>query len=269
MSVTKSIARAAALAALTLVAGTQAQAASLSQGFDNVANLPGWSLVNNSSPVGTTDWFQGDDGIFPAFSGADSSYIAANFNNTGATGTISNWLITPTLSFNNGDVVSFYTRTEPNSAFPDRLEVRFSNVGGADVGTTATSVGTFTQLLLSINPTLAVGGNPEGWTPYSATISGLSGATNGAIAFRYFVTDAGVSADNANYIGIDDVAIAPSDAAAVPEPGAWLMMVAGFGAVGVQRRRDMRRRSGQVVQWRTRQDSNLWPLPSEGSALSS
>jgi len=24
-----------------------------------------------------------------------------------------------------------------------------------------------------------------------------------------------------------------------------------------------------MVNWRTRQDSNLWPLPSEGSALSS
>ena len=25
----------------------------------------------------------------------------------------------------------------------------------------------------------------------------------------------------------------------------------------------------KAVDWRTRQDSNLWPLPSEGSALSS
>ncbi len=34
----------------------------LSEGFDNINTLvpAGWALINNSQPLGTTDWFQGD-----------------------------------------------------------------------------------------------------------------------------------------------------------------------------------------------------------------
>ena len=60
--------------------------ASFSEGFDDVNNLPGWYIQNNSDPVGVTSWYQGNDSVFPAHDGAPSAYIAANFNNTAGPG---------------------------------------------------------------------------------------------------------------------------------------------------------------------------------------
>ncbi|MBK7149288.1 MAG: choice-of-anchor J domain-containing protein [Bacteroidetes bacterium] len=60
-------------------------------------------------------------------------------------------------------------------------------------------------MLLDINPTLTTAGYPTAWTQYNVTISGLSGPTSGRLAFRYFVTGAGPSGSNSDYIGIDDV----------------------------------------------------------------
>jgi hypothetical protein len=219
-----------AVAAAALAFSFSASAASLVEGFD-VVPVAGWTTVNNSAPIGTTGYFQGNTTVFDAFSGAPNSYVGVNFQSGGGVAAISNWLITPTLSFSNGDVVSFYTRTVAGSPYPDRLQLRFSNVGGTNVGATPTSVGTFTTLLVDINPTLNAGGFPEDWTQFSATISGLGGPTSGAVAFRYFVTDAGPSGANSNYIGIDSFSITP-----VPEPTTWLLMGLGLGALALRRK---------------------------------
>jgi hypothetical protein len=219
----------AAAALATPLAG----AATLAEGFTSTttaAPLPtGWTAVNNSDVLGSETWVKGATSPFTAQAGATTSYISASFNATNGN-VISDWLILPTLSFDNGDVLSFYTRTPTLSQFPDRLEVRFSSVGGTDVGTTASSVGTFSTLLLTVNPTLAASAYPETWTQYSATISGLSGTTSGAVAFRYYVTG---TADftNGNFIGIDTVSIT-----AVPEPGTYLLMALGGGALMLRRR---------------------------------
>lgn len=220
--------------ALTLGLSSGASADPLTENFD--AGVPaGWTVNNLSQPPGTLDWFQGNEFVFPAQQGAPNSYLAANFESGGEVSTISNWLILPTSTYRNGDTLSFYSRTADFSEWPDRLEVRFSNVGGTNVGTTATSVGTFSTLLISINPTLTVGGYPEEWTRYSATLSGLTGPTSGAFAFRYTVTDGGLFGANSNYIGIDTVQIT-----AVPEPSVYMMMAFGLGMVGYLRRRQSR-----------------------------
>ena len=220
--------------ALTLGLSTGASADPLTENFN--AGVPaGWTVSNLSQPPGTLDWFQGNEFVFPAQQGAPNSYLAANFESGGEVSTISTWLILPTSTYRNGDTLSFYSRTAEFSEWPDRLEVRFSNVGGTDVGTTATSVGTFSTLLISINPTLEVGGYPEDWSRYSATLSGLTGPTTGAFAFRYTVTDGGLFGANSNYIGIDTVQIT-----AVPEPSVYMMMAFGLGMVGYMRRRQSR-----------------------------
>lgn len=224
-----------ALAVAALSLGFSASAASLSEGFDvvDLANgVPaGWTNVNNSAPVGTTSYFQGNATVFAAFEGAPSAYLGVNFNSGAGVAELSNWFITPTLTFNNGDVVSFYTRTGTGSTYPDRLQLRFSDVGGVDVGSTSSSVGSFTSLLLDINPSLAAGGYPEDWTQFSATISGLSGPTPGAVAFRYVVSGGGPFGNNSNYIGIDSFNIT-----AVPEPTTWLLMGLGLGALALRRK---------------------------------
>src|SRR5262249_11405233 len=49
----------------------------INEGFDDVQDLPGWVLINHSQPLGPSDWFQGNDGVFDAFDGAPDAYIAA------------------------------------------------------------------------------------------------------------------------------------------------------------------------------------------------
>ena len=182
----------------------------LTQGFDDITTLPGagWFFQNNSSPLGLTDWFQGNDAVFPAHAGAPTAYIGANFNNTGGVGTISNWMLTPEMPLFNGDSISFWTRTGAGSIWPDRLELRLSTSGSStNVGTLATDVGAFTTLLLSVNPTLVQGGYPEVWTQYTATLTGIPAGATGRYGFRYFVTNGGPSGSNSNYIGIDTLQI--------------------------------------------------------------
>lgn len=184
----------------------QADPLDITEGFDDITTLPGdgWFTQNNSSPVGTTGWFQGNATVFPAQAGPTTSYIGANFNNTTGANTISNWLLTPMVNLNDGDEVRFWTRSPTGSAFPDRLELRMSlNGSSTNVGTLATDVGDFTTLLLSVNPSLTAGGYPGVWTEFVAVISGVPTPTDGRIAFRYFVTNGGPSGSNSDYIGID------------------------------------------------------------------
>ena len=173
------------------------------QSFGATVPPAGWAAQNNSVAGGLTGWFQGNTGVFGANSAPD--YIAANFNNTSGNNTISNWLFTPGVTLKNGDKFSFYTRTT-SGLFPDRLQVRMSTNGNStNVGTTPTSVGDYSTLLLDINPTYTGTGYPTSWTQYTLTMSGLPAAgISGRLAFRYFVEGGGPAGANSDYIGIDD-----------------------------------------------------------------
>ncbi len=216
---TAAIAVTALIAAmLGLAAATPAQAAgatTLTEGFADITTLTaqGWNRQNLSTPVGSASWFQGNTGIFSSQAGAANSYVGANFNNTTGDNTISNWLLTPELSLNNGATFSFWTRTITTSNNPDRLQVRLSTNGSStDVGIEGVLAGHFNTVLADINPTLTVGGYPNSWTQHTLTLSAIPAATSGRIGFHYFVTNGGGGGVNSNYIGIDTV----SYAAAVP-----------------------------------------------------
>jgi hypothetical protein len=205
MSIRKSVVLAAVLGLSAL--SLQASAQSFTEGFDTVVPA-GWTNVNNSTTQGTNPtWFQGNTAVFVAQAGATNSYAGANFNAVTGAGTISLWLISPQKTFANGDTLTFFTRTAANS-FPDRLQVRLSTAGASvNVGSTDTSVGDFTTLLLDVNPTLVLGVYPLTWTQFTITLSGLPAGTNsGRFAFRYFVTNGGPSGANSDYIGIDTLA---------------------------------------------------------------
>jgi hypothetical protein len=188
------------------------------EGFDNIATN-GWTYTNQSVPLGTTNYFQGNSAVFPAHSGAANSYLGTNFNNTAGTGTISNWAISPVLDVQVGEVVTFWTRTVSSPAFPDRLHLKLNTAGD-------TNTGNFTQTLVTVNPNLTVAGYPTAWTAFN-WVSTVSDATV-RFAFHCDVPNGGPTGANSDYIGIDTFSI-------TPEP-ASLSLIA-LGGLGLIRRR--------------------------------
>ncbi len=172
-----------------------------------------FTKTNQSQPVGLSNWQQGNVSAFgTGFNGGATSYAGVNYNSVaaGTPGTISNWLISPTISLQDGDVVKFYTRAGSNfSSIPDRLEFRLSATGDASVipSTGSADLGSFTTLAASVNPNLAPSVYPVTWTEVLYTVSGLPTATNCKLAFRYYVTNGGPSGSNGNAIWIDALSI--------------------------------------------------------------
>lgn len=193
--------------------------------FDTLANAvkKGWVNINNSRPLGTAGWLQGEFGASKfgnkGFSAASVSYsgqdfILATSNATTDVGIISAWMISPPTMMKNGDQVKFYTRTYANPAdYPDRMQVLLNaSSASAVVGTgplannaIATNVGDFKAVLLDINPALNKTDYPGDWTEYTVTITGIPELSEHRFAFRYFVTNAGSNADNSIGIGLDKV----------------------------------------------------------------
>ncbi|GMU42765.1 MAG: choice-of-anchor J domain-containing protein [Xanthomonadales bacterium] len=193
--------------------------ATLTESFDVLGGVSpnqcptGWTCDNNSVAGGSSSWFQGNSGVFPAQAGPATGYIAANFNNTTGTNTISNWLISPQVNFTSTAGLRFWTRTA-SGTFPDRLEVRISTNGASvNVGTLPTDVGDFTTVVTTINPSLMAGAGacPPAAGAYPTTYceivltnaNGIPTSGSGRIAFRYFVTNGGPGGSNSDYIGID------------------------------------------------------------------
>lgn len=194
-----------------------------SAGGDPMAFSSGtWHALNNSVPLGVTGWF--NNNIWPPNSGPGQ--LNASFQNTTGVNTIDNYMMSPLLTFNNGDTISFFTRTVTGSGFPDRLHLKLSQNGAS------TNVADFSTTLVSVNPTLASSTYPEVWTLFNTTISGLGGATSGRFAFNYNVTNGGPSGANSNFIGIDDVAYT-----AIPEPGTMIALGLGVAALAARRRK--------------------------------
>lgn len=172
-----------------------------------------WTATNQSQPVGTSNWQQGTTSPFGGgFNGGATSYVRVNYNSVaaGMAGTISNWLISPSVSLVNGDVIKFYTRAGANfSTPPDRLELRLSTAGDASLipSTGSSDLGSFTTVAVTVNPTLAPNVYPVSWTEYTYTITDLPTATDCKLGFRYYVTNGGPTGANGNAIWLDALTI--------------------------------------------------------------
>ncbi len=199
----------------------------------------GWTVINKSNPAGFTSWYAGETGYVSedenavtntVNAGSNVEYMAANYNNTGNVGTISDYLISPEYAFRNGDSVEFETISD--GAAPDRLEMLTSWAGAStNVGVDAAGTGSdFTHVILTVNPVLDPAGYPTVWTKYTATFAGLPGTQNGRFAFHYNVPNGGLSGANSSYIGVDNFKYTLA-----PEPAS--MALIGIGLVGLVRRR--------------------------------
>ena len=245
------------LALVTLLvgaAGTQAQV--LTEGFDDLGSMVthyGWKTTNHSDPVNPNlpGWSQcAGAQVTPAQSGSHNQCLMANFNSIApdTSGVISNWLFSAVRTVKNGDIVSFYTRTNVDNPYGDRLQFRLSASGAStNIGQQAMEVGDFNILLLDINPTYTVGEYPEEWTKYTVMISGLSGPVNGRFAFRYFIEDGGVLGSHGYVVGVDSFEYTPLPTTSFdydgdgrtdfsvfrPAAGSWFLQqsTAGFNAV--------------------------------------
>lgn len=218
--------RALGISLFLVMAGSQLSASTiLSEGFVDITTLAGngWVVVNNSSPVGASDWFQGNTAVFDAQNAADDSYVATNFYAAAFGGVVDNWLLTPEIALSNTMFVTFYTRTETGAPYADQLEVAVSQSGSStDV------VNDFTTIL-QINPGLTVPGYPESWTMFKIDLSMIGAPTTGRLAFHYALPD---NVNYADYVGIDTLSVVQT-----PEPASLALMAAGLGALALIRSR--------------------------------
>ena len=194
-------------------------------GFDgSTADMltAGWQQVNMSNPAGAALWGIPSTAPTTTFSsggqaGGATSFALVNYTSVAANsaGVISNWLISPVINIQNGDVVTFYTRLGRNVAaggqasFADNLQLTMSKMGAASVipSVDENDLGDFTTLCNEVNPNLDLTSYPLTWTQYTYTVSGLTAATDCMFAFRYYVTDGGPTGANSDIIGIDTFSV--------------------------------------------------------------
>lgn len=196
-----------------MVCGAQATTILLDEGFDDVSTLTGagWVIDNQSSPVGVTDWYQGQTSAFDAFDGAADAYIAANYNAAIAGGMISNWLITPTFSTVEEVTVSVMARADVLSGYYDTLSFGYS-FGSS----TPASFGMSTPMIIS-----------DTWVQYVMVIP--AGGV-GSVA-RFGIEYTGL-ADSSNFVGIDRLTVT-----SVPEPDVAGLFGLGLAALAFSRSR--------------------------------
>ncbi len=206
----------------------------------------GWQRVNASDPRGDGEWTQGLTGNqsfdYKSYSptGSNNKFVSCDYTSAESPApgqsTISNFLISPAITFQNGDKIIFYTReSDIYSKWGDRLQVCLNKTDDSytDCGK-GNDPGKFNTVLLDINETSAVGYNPdepaplppypfpenEGypeqpisnvlayprqWTRFEATVNGIATTVKGRFAFRYYVEGGGTNGLG-EHVSIDSVA---------------------------------------------------------------
>ncbi|MBS1655028.1 MAG: choice-of-anchor J domain-containing protein [Bacteroidetes bacterium] len=188
------------------------------------AKTRGWEFINTSNPLGPDIWQDGG-GIPPIFNsysnnGSNVGFIGVRkLSTSAAAGTISNWLVSPSVIMQNGDKIIFYTKAQyqfdhvsDTTDWGNRLQVRINTVSDdLNVGN-GFYPGNYKMVLIDINPNYIVGSTtnpdpkayPKGWTRFEATVAGLNGPVKSRFAFRYFV-EGGGSNGLGSAVGIDKV----------------------------------------------------------------
>lgn len=159
-------------------------------------NNRGWITLNVDGG-GTTSWFQGNPTVFSSYEGPTDGYVGQNFN--GANGfLIDQWLISPPITVNVGDTLSFWHRSPDGNPFDDSIYVRYSTTAGTIPGDFDVTWGRY---LVS----------ETGWARWTGTFQ-HSGTVRFAI--QYYHTDGGPSGTYSNYFGLDYLQVISSSSTA-------------------------------------------------------
>ena len=227
---------------------SHAAAASLNERFEppdkTIVQLEseGWMFINNSNSEGSQPggWVIDNDAPpqlgAPLFPHSGSNWIGADFS-SGANDIVSDWMILPTMTFQQGASLTFFTISTGSDVFPDRLQVLLSTTGSnvGPAGSTS-NFGDFTNLLLDINPNYSksytagtlngypnLGANSaQPYVEYSVPNLGQFAGDTGHIAFHYFLTD---TSSQGSHIAIDDISV--NNIIAVPEPPTLTLLSSG------------------------------------------
>jgi hypothetical protein len=153
----------------------------------------GWVVLNEDGGGTVDPWNQGDTGVFEAYEGPANGYTFTNYQ--GANGfLIDQWLISPEITVNSGDTLSFWYRSPDASIWDDSLYIRYSTTAGITPGAFDQTWGRYYVPI-------------TGWTRWTGTFSN-SGTIRFAI--QYYITDGGPSGTYSNYVGIDYIEVISS-----------------------------------------------------------
>jgi hypothetical protein len=223
-----------------LIAPVPLKNQSFTEEFDTAAAAfaRGWEAINVSDPIGPAVWQDGGN-LFPFFNaysnnGSNVGFIGCEYLSTSAaSGTISNWLVSPRVLMQNGDKIVFYARGQivspgytatDTTDFANRMQLCLNGFGDdLDVGHDF-DPGHFTTVLVDINPEYkewhARPGTyagvpvtaadiakafPSEWPRFEGTVNGLREPGYHRFAFRYLLADAG-SNGRGTGVGVDKVA---------------------------------------------------------------
>ena len=159
-------------------------------------NNRGWITLNVDGG-GLTSWFQGNTTVFSAYEGPANGYVGQNFQ--GANGfLIDQWLISPPVTVNAGDTLSFWHRSPDNTIYDDSIYVRYSTTAGTTPGDFDVTWGRYKV-------------SNNGWARWTGTFN-HSGTVRFAI--QYYITNGGPSGNYSDYFGLDYLQVISSSSTA-------------------------------------------------------
>lgn len=212
MGMKKYLLAAAALAASLSLPGTAAASTLINGGFEGSPAGPGapagWT-TNDPTLVQVVTSFSGSSWSFSAAEGSQFAVLTAGPAANIAT------VLSQIFTLNAGETISFMVAF----ATSDYLPFDDSGAFGIFDFTSFTGTTLFTQTVGGVGDY-----NASPWTLVSFTAP-----TTGTYALNASVRN-NLDGSNASYLLLDA-------AGAVPEPGTWLLMLLGFGAVGFSMRR--------------------------------
>ena len=148
----------------------------------------GW-YFDDVDGVGSSTTFQGNTSVFSAYEGPADGYLGENYQGAFGGGfLIDQWLISPAVTVQAGDTLSFWYRSPDGSTYPDPLQVWISSTAGT----------THNDFDIQVGSTFY--GSTSGWANWTGT---FPNAGTVRFAVRYYSTNGGPSGSETDYIGLD------------------------------------------------------------------